>query len=274
MTDGHCCWAGQSWSKDTGRCTGTPRCPAGVASSADDCRLEKTDPISGLTFVFIQGGTFHAGCEPQDTQCDDEEKPGREVTLTGFWLAKTETTVAAYAKCSDAGKCTHPATIPDAACNWGISGREAHPVNCVDARQGKAFCAWIGGRLPSADEWEYAAKGGEKRIYAWGDAPYSGTRANVCDRKCKAAHSQLSAIETEDDGWPATAPVASYAAGATKQGLLDMTGNVGEWTESERDFRVRGGGWDLGTPRYMRSSAFVRLEATERYDTVGFRCAL
>jgi hypothetical protein len=66
----------------------------------------KVEPKSGLTFIHLPGGTFHYGCEPQDTQCFDTEKPGKSVTGQPMWMGKTTVTVAAYAKCVSAGACT------------------------------------------------------------------------------------------------------------------------------------------------------------------------
>jgi formylglycine-generating enzyme required for sulfatase activity len=56
----------------------------------------RVEPKSGLTFIHIPAGSFHYGCEPQDTQCDSEEKPGRTVNVGAFWLGKTDVTAGAY----------------------------------------------------------------------------------------------------------------------------------------------------------------------------------
>ena len=125
------------------------------------------EPKSGLEFAWLPGGTFHFGCEPGDTECYDHEKPGRTVTVAPMKMARTEVTVSAYRKCVDSGACTVP-NSDRAPCNWGKSGRENHPVNCVDHAQATSFCRWIGGRLPTAEEWEFAAKGGQSRVYPWG----------------------------------------------------------------------------------------------------------
>ena len=127
---------------------------------------ERVEPKSGLTFVHLPGGKFHFGCELQDSDCEKDEGPTRLATVSPFWLGKTETTVAAYAKCVAAGACSAPQSS-SVSCNGDWKAN--HPINCIDWNQASRFCEWIGGRLPTATEWEYAAKGGSSRIYPWGD---------------------------------------------------------------------------------------------------------
>jgi formylglycine-generating enzyme required for sulfatase activity len=254
--------------------------PASPAS-ADDGAPAKTarpriDPHSGLELVPLPGGTFHFGCEPQDTDCSDDERPGRTVSVEPMWMGKTEVTVSAYARCVADGACTAPAS--GGACNWTVAGREGHPVNCVDWPQAAAFCHYIGGTLPSAEEWEYAAKGGQGRIYPWGDAPVTDQRANFADAQYKKKYPRTFDIPGQDDGWVETAPVGSFPAGATPQGLLDMVGNVTEWTSSEfrpGEMEARGGGWATDTvSRRLRPSFRTGRARAFFHPTVGFRCRL
>jgi formylglycine-generating enzyme required for sulfatase activity len=210
---------------------------------------------AGAGMIAIPGGTFNYGCEPGDGGCYDNEKPGKSVTVQAFSMGKTDVTVEAYAKCVSAGKCSEPNT--GGLCTWGVSGKEQHPVNCLDWNQAKTFCEWAGGRLPTAEEWEYAAKGGESRVYPWGNNEPSASLAKF----------------GPSDG---TAPVGSYPAGATKHGLLDMAGNVWQWTASNYDANtkeVRGGSW-VDDPRNLRASDRDRYAPADRNNDVGARCAL
>src|SRR6185437_14959839 len=82
----------------------------------------RTEPKSGLEVVSLPGGTFHFGCEPQDGDCSDDERPGRQVSVGAMSMGKTEVTVEAYGRCVAAGACTAPNS--GGACNSGVAGRE------------------------------------------------------------------------------------------------------------------------------------------------------
>jgi formylglycine-generating enzyme required for sulfatase activity len=136
--------------------------------------------------------------------------PVREVEVHPFWIDRREVTVADYAACVDDGRCTPPAT--GEACNWGLRGRDDHPVNCLAFAQAEAYCAWAQKRLPAEDEWELAARGSDFRKYPWGNqTPDRG----VCWGRrgtCRAGASKLD--------------VSPY-------GVVDLAGNVAEWTAGE-----------------------------------------
>ena len=178
----------------------------------------------------------------------------RVATAPAFRFGKTDVTVAAFAKCVVAGNCARARR--HGKCNYGTN-RFDHPINCVDASQAAAFCNWIGGRLPTAVEWEYAAKSGESRIYPWGNEPPTARRAK---------------FESHDG----TVPAGSRPGGATALGLLDMAGNVWQWTATSdrRVFReLRGGGW-ADPAGDLRASHRNSFSATVRHTDIGFRCVL
>lgn len=102
-----------------------------------------------------------------------------------------------------------------------IRGRMDHPVVQVAWEDAVAYCEWIGGRLPSEAEWEFAARGGmEGRPFVWGDAQIDAGRANTWTGRFPD-HNDAT------DGHVRTAPVGSYPPNGF--GLQDMAGNVWEW---------------------------------------------
>jgi len=216
--------------------------------AADDSEVE---PKSGLPFVHLQGGTLTGG-----------NFKGKHVAP--FALGRTATTVAAYAKCVAEDMCTEP-DMESNACNWKKKGREEHPINCVDWSQAAAFCHWLGGRLPAGEEREWAASSGEGREHPWGREPpgkqlcWNG-KGNDLGQGIRKS----------------TCPVGAYPAGASKQGVLDLAGNVWEWLGG--DFRggkeMRGGSWYEDGEALYRSTRRESRDAGEQYSTLGFRCVL
>ncbi len=199
----------------------------------------------------------------------ENEKPVHPVTLKAFRMDVTEVTTEAYAGCVSAGKCT-PADTGEY-CNARQEERRKHPINCVDWSQATAYCEWAGKRLPTEEEWEYGARGTEGRKYSWGNQDAAG---QLC---WNGTGNDLGKGNRRN-----TCVVGSYPAGAF--GLMDMAGNVWEWTSSgyssdygkPRDDAVRvnrGGGWYSDDPVSVRGAERGRSAPTGRYDSVGFRCA-
>lgn len=220
--------------------------------------------------VEVPGGDFYMGCnERVDSECSGDEKPGKTVHVPGFRIDTTEVTVAEYKKCVDAGVCSADVASQivkggDKHCNWGKTGRADHPINCVNWASAEAYCKWAGKRLPSEKEWEKAARGTDRRKYAWASASISCDFAVLWDdgrRGCERG---------------STWPVGSKSSGASPYGAQDMIGNVWEWTSdwySQYQKRsARGGAWNYG-PKYLRVSERSGLKPEWRLNGVGFRCA-
>ncbi len=189
-----------------------------------------------------------------------------------LYFAKTETTLSQYRACVEAGACSKENfdTKTDSSdCNWGHTGRDDHPMNCVDWHGARQFCAWVDGRLPTWDEWYAEASNGGSRQYPWGDNEVT------CDRAI------WNATNAPGCGRDSTWPVCSKTAGNSVSGLCDMSGNVWEWTstqetetgEGERWWYIVGGGWFADDPDPdMRATFSITIGAGFRWQTVGVRC--
>jgi formylglycine-generating enzyme required for sulfatase activity len=244
------------------------------------------DNPTPVEWVEIDGGTFLQGnTSTQSTYY--EETPAHDVTVTSFRMMRTEVTCSQYAQCVLDGACAEPlVAIPDSPsgsnCNWLVWGRGDHPVNCVYVWDAEAYCAWLGARLPSESEWEYAARSrGKDNEYPWGSATPS------CDYAV-----MYSSDGVEGCGTGHTWPVCSKPLGNTEQGLCDMAGNVKEWLPdcfyaSYDGAPTDGSAWIFGEceDQVLRGGCYKSLTNTTRTrargynpsygrsDMYGFRCA-
>jgi len=242
-------------------------------------------------------------------------QPAHKVTLASYCLDKLEVTADAYDACAKSGNClrapqdVHFPEMTDAQhaafsefCNSGKADRKNHPINCVDWHMAENFCRTHGGRLddggarlPTEAEWEYAARGSGQRVYPWGDTPPNQTRLNACGSECAewfVKHQMKPRSMYEgNDGYPGTAPVGSFPEGASEAGILDLAGNVWEWTSDwyedyTRDERENPKGPSTGTDRVARGGSFNGTmtswaQPAYRWHTtpdvynhaIGFRCA-
>ena len=247
-------------------------CDDGNTVSGDGCSATcQSEPGCPSGMTLIPAGSFLMG--DADTLSDGAQPP-HTVTLSAYCMDLTEVTVAAYQGCTAAG-CTTPNT--GASYNWGVTGRDNHPINGVDWNQARAYCQWRGSDLPTEAQWEYAARGSDvaNHIYPWGNA---------------APASQL--CWSGVTGRSTTCPVQSYPSGNSPFGLFDMAGNVWEWTldfsasytvtaaidptgPSSGTNRVgRGAAWNYTNPIGMRAAYRFGYGPTNRNDSFGFRCAL
>jgi formylglycine-generating enzyme required for sulfatase activity len=153
-----------------------------------------------------------------------QSRPQHSVTVQDFSILNIEVPTWAYTMCVDNGYCEVPGTTGE--CNYGVAGKEDHPINCVSWSQGKTFAAWIGGDYATEAEWEYAARGTDSRLYPWGDdgnSLCSGNYAQIRHEWSGISGCSLTTTQT-------TAVVGSRSNGVTPEGVYDLAGNVSEWT--------------------------------------------
>ncbi|MGB8930892.1 MAG: SUMF1/EgtB/PvdO family nonheme iron enzyme [Anaeromyxobacteraceae bacterium] len=186
-------------------------------------------------------------------------------SLNSFCVDRTEVTVDAWAACAAAGACPSEGLECGNAATWGKPGLGSHPINCVTWAEAETFCREHGKRLPTEEEWEWAARGGlSKNTFPWGAAAPD-------KRACWDG-------EGNDKGKglrKTTCPVGSHPSGRTADGIQDFAGNVREWTStaSDRHRVIRGGSWGDSLPEFLSSSFRGWNSPDERIELLGFRCA-
>jgi len=203
--------------------------------------------------VLIPAGEFLMGSDPRRDPCAGErEQPQHRLYLPDYTLSKTPVTNAQFAAFVTATGHMAPAHWTG---GWPPPDKADHPVVHVSWHDALAYCRWLMEkwlvasekwrvssfvfRLPTEAEWEKGARGLDGRLYPWGD----GWDATCCNAKESGA----------DD----TTPVGAYPGGASPYGLLDMAGNVWEWTASQwgKDMKEA----EFGYP-YNRSDGREALE--------------
>jgi serine/threonine-protein kinase len=264
--------------------------------AASETPAETTTRVSAkdqMVEIFIPAGEFIMGSDSPESKQGISggraypEGPQHTVTLPGYWIDKFEVTNGQYALCVADGACEPPTVNNSYSHEHYFDNPDFanYPVIFVNWFKALSYCEWAGRRLPTEAEWEKAARGTDGRLYPWGNDPISGEYANFCDVGCLRTH----ANPAYDDGYPETAPVGSFPKGASPYGLMDMAGNVWEWTSTipnpypydAADGREeypgyeqvwRGGPWSNGV-WYQRASTRYRSIPDYRYYNLGFRCA-
>jgi formylglycine-generating enzyme required for sulfatase activity len=224
------------------------------APALEKCVPGKESAAAGIIFVRICPGAFMMGAAKNDAQADEDEKPAHQVTLSEFWIGKTEITNQQYR----GFRPNHP----------GEANLPAIQVSWDDA---KAACEHFGGRLPTEAEWEYAARAGSQTAWSFGD-----------DEKRLGEYAWY-----DENSGDSPHPVGTKKPNAW--GLLDMHGNVWEWvadwygtysaaaqsdpagptTGSERVLR---GGSIIHSPNFLRSACRAWYPPQDRFRNIGFRC--
>jgi formylglycine-generating enzyme required for sulfatase activity len=249
---------------------------------------------------FVPGGSFMMGSEVEDVLAGDDEMPKHLVLLDAFYIDKYEVSVEQYAaflnrqggyeEACDGVDCVLPREragytsylveeeVGDGAVRYApLTGFADYPVNHVSWHGASAYCEWVGARLPTEAEWEYAARGSDDRIYPWGNEPPDPTRA---------------VYQSED--FENMKPVDALPAGASPFDVYGLAGSLWEWTADwyaedyyEESTSANPTGPESGFTRALRGGSWPfnneadRIRAANRWSldpsfisaTVGFRCA-
>ena len=230
-----------------------------------------TRSVGGMVMIYIAAGEFEMGSAEEG----DDQRPLHIVGLDAFWIDRTEVTNGQYARCVEAGECVEPygsgSTTRES--YYGSPAYDDYPVLYVSWGEASRYCAWLGGRLPTEAEWEFAARGRDASTYPWGE------------------HAPNDALLNFDGHELDTSEVGAYPNGASWIGALDMAGNVREWTadwyradayssspsenpsgppSGERRV-LRGGAWDSDARGV--STTYRDADIPDNTDgTSGFRC--
>lgn len=270
---------------------------AGTLPSGPSAALEPPETVTVPAGPFIAGSdraereaayrldeAAYGHSVTREQRWYEGEAPRRRVELPAFAITRTPISNRLYAAFVAATGHAAPDVDAQTWASYGLvhpfartrrhawtggrppPGREDHPVVLVSHQDAEAFAAWLSAetgrrwRLPSALEWEKAARGPDGRLFPWGDA-WDATRLN-----------------SHDAGPFDTLPLGSFPSGASPYGLLDAAGQVFEWTadsagrnRSGGRFLVKGGSWDDKGCGVCRPAAAHGRPADLRHILIGFR---
>jgi len=238
--------------------------------------------ISGGQYRFRVSGVEIEGGDAVgvDVQYPWENMPRRHhdhvMDIKPFYIDRTPVTNAEFARFMKASG-YKPADNYNFLKDWKNgaprAGWENKPVTWVSLEDAGAFAAWAGKRLPHEWEWQYAAQGGDERTYPWGDQPDDQALPKL----------------QEGRDLPGPDDVDAHPRGASPFGVMDMVGNVWQWTDEFQDahtragilrggsyYRPKGSQWYFPQNRKLGEHGKLLLMAPgkDRTGTLGFRCVV
>ncbi len=263
--------------------------PAGrfrMGATPDDLKMARVTCANELR----AGSTLALETSPRCGPRFDAETPQVSVFIPTFAIDRTEVTVAAYGACVAARVCRPRLS-------GALTDDPAWPVDRVSWSEADTYCRSKQGHLPTEAQWEKAARGPlpHHDHWPWG-SDFSSTRANHGRPEPLAPdpadNNAPSSTTNNADGFAGRAPVGRFPTGSSPYGVLDLAGNVAEWTSSyflteppqaTQPFDPRGpayatertvrGGSYLTPPSDLRVTSRIGVAPTERPPGVGFRCA-
>jgi serine/threonine-protein kinase len=229
-----------------------------AATSASPAASAEPSPVATSAYpevaapegmVYVLGGPLRVGRDDGE----ENERPAHVVNIKPFFIDRTEVTNEQYQKFIAETGYAAPPSWKD---NRFPEGAETLPVTDVTWEDAVAYATWAGKRLPTEEEWEFAARGSDdRRLYPWGEewiADAANVKADANDQR------QL-------------APVSQFPKGASLFGLLDLSGNAWEWTSS--DFAAYPGG-KITTPAGYSNLKVIRggaYDSEPKYATATWR---
>jgi formylglycine-generating enzyme required for sulfatase activity len=239
-----------------------------------------------MGFIYIPEGIFRMGSNPQyDPQSRPDEQPQHTLELPGFYIQRYPVTVAQFSVFVKQSGYTPKYLVY-------LKRIANHPIVDITWNDALAYCAWLGDwlqadgpkelrsrltsgwrvSLPSEAEWEKAARGTEGSIYPWGDV-FDMDKANIFESRIGDS-----------------TPVGCFPDGVSPYGLLDMSGNVWEWTRSlwkydypydpkdidvtGNQYRVLRGGSFRSEQDHVRCAYCRRNLPNDRHYSLGFRVVI
>lgn len=259
--------------------TATPKDDGEMPDEGGD-EMTDADLLPTEEMVLVEGATFMMGCEEDvDPNCaETKATPRHEVSVAGFEIDLYEVTKGQYEACISAGACANDTEndrilfkVNDGEnpfCVLQGSLNDKFPANCISWEGAKAYCEWVGKRLPTEAEWELAARGEDELLYPWGNSPVPS-----CDNTVMDNGSDWGC------GGGLSMPVGGKEAGKSPYGLYDMAGNMWEWVEDDwhEDYNEanrpdNGAAWveePRAANRVIRGASFM-IDSTELYEFLTY----
>lgn len=264
-----------------GYCVISPYCAPGFNGKRGGCQLDDVEWVSIPAGTYTGPDPMCGWLEVQEGECDPTPETR---SMSAFKLTRTPITIDQYMECVNEDACTFKNFRDE----FGAYTHANDPVHWVTWDEADAYCKWLGGRLPTAQEWEYAAThDGQKQtrtVFPWGNAnPVQCLTANYKTVSSSGKDVKCQGNTPTEDSVKGPSAVGTYSpAGDSPLGLVDMIGNVAEWTstgeidsEGQEKFIAKGNHWDWRINSVFGSSISYTKDGDNLLfiKRIGIRCA-